>query len=195
MQGFNRHAFKEWSVVCAALGTGKQSLILRKGGVEDGAEGIRIEKPEFWLYPTFLHQEQQPINDALVGGSLATVPQQGSMVSIRYYAVVQRADFIATEVALARLQKFHVWSSNTIAQRFHYRKPGLWSMIVRIYELDTPYEFVQSPEMAGCRSWVELPEEFPTTGLKPVLPDSEFEVIRAAIEAQLKGVSSQPFTR
>ena len=186
MLEFNRHAFKEWSVVCAALAKGKQSLILRKGGVEDGAEGIRIEKPEFWLYPTYLHQEQQPISDALIGGPLATTPVSGSKISIRNYAVVQRADFISTEVALARLQKFHVWSNSTIAQRFHYRKPGLWAMIVRIFELDKPFEIEQSAEMAGCRSWVELPDEFPTPELRPVLSDDEFETTRAAIETQLK---------
>lgn len=186
MQEFNRHAFKEWSVVCAALGKGKQSLILRKGGVEDGAEGIRIEKPEFWLYPTYLHQEQQPVTDAMLGGSLATQPSTGSKISIQYYAVVQRADFISTEVALARLQKFHIWSNSTITQRFHYRKPGLWGMIVRIYELEKPVEFDQSPDMAGCRSWVELPEELPTSGLKPVLTDHEFQEVQSAIEKQLK---------
>ena len=28
--------FKDWSLVCAALGSGKQSLILRKGGIAEG---------------------------------------------------------------------------------------------------------------------------------------------------------------
>lgn len=181
MQDFNRHAFKEWSVICAALGNGKQSLILRKGGVEDGAEGIRIETPEFWLYPTFLHQEEQPVKD----GSASNPRPSDSMIRIQHYAVVERADFIPTEVALARLQKFHIWSNSTITERFHYRKPGLWALIVRVYVLEKPYEMVQSTEMAGCRTWVKLPLELSTRGLRPVLSDEEFKQVRTEIESRL----------
>lgn len=188
MLDLNRQAFKEWSVVCAALGSGKQSLILRKGGVEDGAEGIRIEKPEFWLYPTYLHQGEQSVREGEVGSSPSkSDPPKSEKVRIQYYAVVERAEFIATEVALARLQKFHIWTSSTIVQRFHYRTPGLWSMIVRIYGLERPYEVPQSAEMAGCRTWVELPEAISTAGLKPVLGDPEFLEVRQEIEEMLKG--------
>ena len=28
-----KHAFKEWAVICQALATGRQALVLRKGGV------------------------------------------------------------------------------------------------------------------------------------------------------------------
>ncbi len=45
-------AFKEWADVCAALLDGRQSLILRKGGIEEGPGGFRPEHAAFWLYPT-----------------------------------------------------------------------------------------------------------------------------------------------
>ena len=40
-------AFKEWLGVCEALGSGRQSLILRKGGVaEDGGEYLNFSNQE-----------------------------------------------------------------------------------------------------------------------------------------------------
>jgi hypothetical protein len=33
-------AFKEWAIVCEALGRGGQSIILRKGGIAEGREGF-----------------------------------------------------------------------------------------------------------------------------------------------------------
>ena len=32
-----QRAFKEWAVICEALGRGQQALILRKGGIEENA--------------------------------------------------------------------------------------------------------------------------------------------------------------
>jgi len=188
MKVMNRHAFKEWGVVCAALSQGRQTLILRKGGVEDGANGIRVENPEFWLYPTYLHQGSHQLAEKGEGGSVG-VPVSGSVaadhrVRIQYYAVVYRADFISTEVELARLQKFHIWPSQTIVDRFHYRRPGIWSLIVRIYGRTTPYEVIQDETMAGCRTWVQLPEELPTAELTPVISDQDFQVRCQEIESQ-----------
>jgi len=50
-------AFKEWAVLCAALGAGRQTIILRKGGIDEGREGFRVKHDEFWLLPTQFHQE------------------------------------------------------------------------------------------------------------------------------------------
>ena len=50
-------AFKEWSLVCDALGRGEQSLILRKGGIAEGRAGFRFQHPEFLLLPTLFHEQ------------------------------------------------------------------------------------------------------------------------------------------
>src|SRR5438477_1344443 len=43
--------FKEWSLVCDALGRGEQSVILRKGGIAEGREGFSFRYREFFLFP------------------------------------------------------------------------------------------------------------------------------------------------
>ena len=48
--------FKEWTLVCDALGRGEQSIILRKGGIAEGRAGFRFQHPEFLLLPTLFHE-------------------------------------------------------------------------------------------------------------------------------------------
>ena len=50
-----QHALKEWAVICDALATGEQSILLRKGGI---AEHFALEQTKFWLYPTYTHQQE-----------------------------------------------------------------------------------------------------------------------------------------
>src|SRR5690349_18365047 len=57
--GSCRVAFKEWSGVCDALVEGRQSLIVRKGGIAEGPRGFAPEHAAFWLYPTHVHEAEQ----------------------------------------------------------------------------------------------------------------------------------------
>jgi len=54
-------AFKEWAVVCRALGTGRQVLILRKGGIGEQAGKFRPEHCEFLFFPTGFHQSTEQV--------------------------------------------------------------------------------------------------------------------------------------
>ena len=49
--------FKEWALICDALGSGRQSIILRKGGIAEGREGFRFQHPDFLLFPTLFHEQ------------------------------------------------------------------------------------------------------------------------------------------
>src|SRR5271168_430924 len=50
---------KEWAAVCAALGDGRQIILLRKGGIYESAGEFEIEHRQFLLFPTYLHQNAQ----------------------------------------------------------------------------------------------------------------------------------------
>ena len=56
-------AFKEWAVICQALAEGTQALILRKGGIAEEGGEFRIEHNRFWLYPTYVHQQENGIQE------------------------------------------------------------------------------------------------------------------------------------
>ncbi len=67
----NSIAMKEWAAVCLALAEGRQSLLLRKGGIAEGSGGFRMEHAAR-LFQAFrrLHSEQE---FGGVGLGLATV--------------------------------------------------------------------------------------------------------------------------
>ena len=49
-------AFKEWAAICRALATGRQDVIIRKGGIVEPGGEFRLDHRRFLLMPTFLHQ-------------------------------------------------------------------------------------------------------------------------------------------
>jgi hypothetical protein len=61
-----RIGFKEWALVCNALGERKQSVIIRKGGIAEGRDGFAFRHREFFLFPTFFHEQVDRVRLAKV---------------------------------------------------------------------------------------------------------------------------------
>ena len=195
MQPENQFAFKEWAVVCAALASGRQTLILRKGGIHEGREGFRVEHREFWLFPTGFHQQRDDvIPDAWP--LLEDVQSRGQppQIELSMYAVVEEVQHITDRAVLSRLNGQHVWSASTVEQRFDYRNPGLFVLVVRVFRRPTPFQIADSPHFAGCKSWVDLPAALPTSDLQPVLDDASFDRQRHKIQQLLVNVSTDYLT-
>jgi hypothetical protein len=187
VQSENRFAFKEWAAVCAALATGRQSLILRKGGIHEGRDGFRVDHREFWLFPTAFHQKPDALADdaaEFCEHAQRYVAEVGT-IAIQDYAVVEQVHEITDEAVLPRLMGLHIWSERTVHDRFHYREPGLFALIVRMYRLPSPIRIPDSPHFAGCRSWVDLPRELDTEGWQPVISDAEHAQIVDGTERAL----------
>jgi hypothetical protein len=166
-------AFKEWAGVCDALAHGRQSIILRKGGIREGpGPGAFVpEHDEFWLYPTAVHQAQQGLR--LTGdGPTPALPGRGSTVPIGVLARVELIGHVRDEVLLPALEEFHILTAETVRARFHYRTPGLWVLATRIWRREPPFEIAATPEHAGCKTWVSLDEALSTSGLQAVFDDS-----------------------
>src|SRR4029077_13319887 len=54
--------FKEWSLVCDAMGAGRQSIILRKGGIAEGRGGFQWQADGFFLFPTHFHEQDRRVS-------------------------------------------------------------------------------------------------------------------------------------
>ncbi len=187
MQKGNRFAFKEWAAVCAALAEGRQSVILRKGGIHEGRDGFRVEHSEFWLFPTRFHQERVELVEDARGliDRAADERSPAGMIGISLYAVVEDVVHITVESTLPRLTGYHVLSPEVVDERFHYRTPGLFVLATRIYRLPYMVHLPESPHFAGCRSWVDFPGDLPTAGLKPVLSDEAHQTKLAELHTAL----------
>ena len=177
-------AFKEWAGVCDALGSGRQSLILRKGGVSEGPEGFQPDHPAFWLYPTFVHEAEQGLRSKVRPGlvEMPGVVDVETLVVVEWVGRVDRLD------RLEALAGWHDWTAATVRTRFHYRTPGLWVLAVRAYRRAEPWPVAITPAHLGCKTWVPLEDPPPTAGLVPSLTEGQssrvVRSIRAAVEAE-----------
>lgn len=172
-----RMAFKEWAVICEALGRGTQALILRKGGIAEEKGLFTPDHSRFWLYPTYVHQQREGIRaDAqpLLLEAQATQPKVG-ILRLSHFAEVSgvfRVDHLPT---LLELDEFHIWSRETVEKRFHYREPGLFVLPVRVFRVASLIEHDVKPEYDGCKTWVDLGEEIPLVEPTPVLGDRDYQ--------------------
>jgi hypothetical protein len=181
-------AFKEWAAVCLALGAGEQILILRKGGLHEGAAGFRVAHRRFWLYPTRFHEDSAHLSPSAakwLQPAQGMAPPAGQLW-LQHLVEVTDVVFLAEWSGLERLADWHGWSAETVRNRFHYREPGLFALVVRVSVRSQPWNLTETTSMAGCRSWVDLPTPLPTTGMHPALPSAEFEIRRLALCAELQ---------
>lgn len=165
-----RIAFKEWAGICDALMTGRQAIILRKGGILEGPGGFAPDHSYFWLYPTHVHQAEQGLQmDQGAMASSGSPPAATDRVMIRAFAAIELVQFVGVEDVLPSLEPFHILTEETVRKRFHYRKPGLWVLGVRIFRREEPWPLDPTPEQLGCKSWVVLDTLLATLGLEPVI--------------------------
>jgi hypothetical protein len=178
-------AFKEWAGICDALVAGRQSLIVRKGGIAEGPHGFVPEHEAFWLYPTRVHEAAQGLRDTPAGSAKPVEAPPGT-VQLRALAVVDSIAFVDREETLPALRDLHAWSDETIAGRFRYRRPGLWVLGVRVFaRRGEPHLLAVTAEQAGCKTWVSLDPPPETAGAEPVLDDADFARRREQLEAAL----------
>jgi hypothetical protein len=158
-------AFKEWAAVCRALAAGRQSVILRKGGIAEVGGEFRPEHARFLLYPTHFHEQQRlgikPELLPLLDAAEAERPPAG-VVRISHWAKVTAVRFADKLEDVLALDARHILSEETVRQRFAYRRPGLYVLDVTVRLLPTPVEIIETPEYAGCKTWVQLAEPVAT---------------------------------
>lgn len=153
--------FKEWAVVCEALGRGEQTIILRKGGIAEGRDGFSFRHREFFLFPTYFHEQLEKIRVAD-----AKIPERrDAKIEVRYFAKVKEAKLITRWEEAEALEPFHILKSEVVRERFGCgATAGLHVAFVDVIRLNEPWILPDLPTYGGCRSWVELPE--PPTALR-----------------------------
>jgi hypothetical protein len=183
-----KHALKEWAVICRALAEGRQALILRKGGIAEKGGEFGVEQTRFWLFPTYLHEKPDALKPEalpLLQAAEAERPPEGK-VWLSHFAEVGGAYHVRDIVGALRIARMHLWSSQTVEQRFAYRSPGLFVLPLRVYRVRETFETPDTAEYAGCKSWVELEKELPTVGAVPVLEDDAFRDVMRMLDLLLE---------
>jgi hypothetical protein len=156
----SHHGFKEWQVICDALASGRQSLILRKGGIHEGRKGFSFELESFFLFPTRFHARSEHVRE----GASEALPewQLGEIITITHHAVISYAGVLTEWSKIAELEPQHIYSEQTVRDRFEWQGKGMDTnqiqvAVVRISRLALPWQFPYEKSYGGCRSWVSLP--------------------------------------
>jgi len=156
------YGLKEWATVVKALEQGKQTVILRKGGILETASGFNIESKKFFLFPTWEHQETKHVKPEFhefLNSVLNKKPKEGFNKISSYAEVLYEKDVKSNDV-INNLLPFHVWSDSYIQERRNWmpEKPmkAVFLKIIKIPEFNLPLQ----PEFSGCKSWIELNSNF-----------------------------------
>jgi hypothetical protein len=168
--------FKEWSLVCDALGRGRQSVILRKGGIVEGRGGFSFRHREFFLFPTSFHEQIVKVRIAA-----ADIPAPGSTIAIRWYARVERAVRINSLAIAEALAPLHILSAEVVRERFGYKGDGLNVAFVRVFEVSPVWVLQNEKRFSGCRSWINLPPA-PEMEMRAVLDQTSHDKMHAQFE-------------
>ena len=178
-------ALKEWKLVTEALASGRQILLLRKGGIYESAGEFELEHRRFVFFPTWIHQNLNMLkSDAQAGFEPRSTEPEKVVMS----AAGEVTDIVQVQsrAQMDRLDAEHIWTPPLIDMRFNYRPENpLYLLLVRAYRLPSPVTVDYTPAYAGCKSWVPLEEPVATAGATPALDDASYakrvEAIKAAM--------------
>lgn len=186
-------ALKEWAIVCRALADGRQTILIRKGGIQEIKDGFEVMHRDFWLFPTYVHQKPTDLVPTVreeFQFIQADQPAPGTL-SIHLYATVEDVIRVTDLERLRLLGEHHVLSWNCVASRFHYRnKPGVHVLVLRVHRLPEPILLPHTSWYDGCVSWVEFDQPISLAGCRPVVSDVDFAVRVADIRAKMAGAGT-----
>jgi hypothetical protein len=177
-------AFKEWDVSCRALMDGKQTLLIRKGGIDEDGGRFVIKDSEFWLMPTFDHQTPALLQPEYAGLLPVAVTETDTSpvpvtvpapLRIQTYAIVDGIWEAKDDEQVNAFRHEMIWNEKYVAMRFNFNPyDPLYLILLRVYRLREPIIIPQLKAYGGCKSWVTLDQSLPTVELEPVISDSEF---------------------
>jgi len=186
-------ALKEWDTVRDALRSGRQTILLRKGGIADRGGHFALEHERFLIFPTFVHQDYKMLRPEAHARfqPCATEPDQ---IEIDTAAEVTHVVPISGRAQMDAIRAEHIWSEPLIETRFSYKpeKP-LYLLIVRAHALGQPVTIANTPAYAGCKSWVPLDSAIDCRAAHPVIDDGSFtrrgaQIVSAIMQSMVQGV-------
>jgi hypothetical protein len=177
-------ALKEWSAAVLALLDGRQTVLLRKGGIHE--KRFAVTASRFLLFPTVAHSHAERVRpehrDLL---DVAAADSTEDQVVLRAGAKVVAAIEVNRPEALETIAPLHIWTAESVrADRLDFRpKHRLTVLVVQASPLAEPTRLERAPEYAGCTSWVQLPVS-PAWG-EPVYDDATLAEIAERVRRSL----------
>lgn len=174
-------ALKEWHAVTRAAESGRQILLLRKGGIHEAAGEFEIEHRSFLLFPTWLHQKIDWIKPPDRAGVEARTVEPDK-IELRVAATVTDIVQVGSRAQIDALDDEHIYLPPLIDMRFNYRPENpLYLLLVRAVRLAKPVTIDNTLAYAGCKSWVPLDAPVDVSDATFALDDDAYTARRERI--------------
>jgi hypothetical protein len=173
-------ALKEWSAAVHALLDGRQTVLLRKGGI--GEKGFEVAASEFLLFPTVAHSHAERVRaehrDLL---DAAAADSTDDHVVLRAAAKVVAAVPVIRPEGLGDIEDLHIWTADSVrADRLDFRpRHRLTVLVVQAIALAEPVRLARIADYGGCTSWVQIPVVPELAG--PVYDDAALAEVAARV--------------
>jgi hypothetical protein len=185
-------ALKEWAVAIKALGEGRLTLIIRKGGIKEENNRFEVKFPSFLLFPSFEHQQRELLrpNHALALAEAINEEPMGNALTFTHFAKVHKVFPVTELVQLDALEPHHIWTQEYAEKRLRWRpRVSLTAMVLRVYRLPKAKVAPLRPEYLGCKSWLPLLDRVNIDALEPAMSDDAFAAEAAAIDQAMSAVT------
>ena len=148
--------FKEWALVVEALISGKQTIILRKGGIHEG--NFEVIGSEFYLLPTVFHQSESQLKPEWYKEIKHKAEHyNANEFIITHKAIVTDCKIIKNIDELLALEPLHVWTKETVLEKFQrWQKHQVYCLFIETQILENKLVVPNIGELSGCKSWVEV---------------------------------------
>jgi hypothetical protein len=152
-----RPALKEWSAAVHGLLDGRQTVLLRKGGIHE--KRFELTASRFLFFPTVAHSHAERVRaehrDLL---DAAAADSADDKVILRAGAKVVAAVEVRRPERVDELEPLHIWTAESVrADRLDFRpKHRLTVLVVQACPLREPIRLERRADYAGCKSWVPL---------------------------------------
>jgi hypothetical protein len=150
-------ALKEWSAAVHGMLDGRQTVLLRKGGIHE--KRFALTASRFLLFPTVAHSQVERVRpehrDLL---DPAAADSTDDAVVIRAGAKVVAAVEVNRSEALDEIASLHIWTAESVREdRLDFRpRHRLTVLVVQASPLVEPIRLERIADYAGCKSWVPL---------------------------------------
>ena len=182
-------ALKEWHAVTRALASGRQCVLVRKGGIHETEGRFDLEHRRFVLFPTWLHQNVDWIKPADRGDAVARTSEPAEL-TVAAWAEIADIVRVPSRDAMDAIDAEYIYLPPLIDMRFSYKPHNpLYLLIVRAWRLASPVTIVNTPAYSGCRSWVPLDRAIDVVGSIPALDEAAFAARRESIARTLAAAS------
>lgn len=178
-------ALKEWGAAIHALLAGRQTVLLRKGGIHE--KRFAVGASRFLLFPTFAHTHPgstRPEHRDLLAAGAADAGRDE--ITVRAGAQIVAAVPVEHPESVALLERFHIWTTDSVQRnRIDFRpRHQLTVLVVQVVPLPEPVVLARLADYAGCLSWVDLDVSLPEPAPVSEELDAVADQVRAIVGRQ-----------